>query len=652
VTARKLGTLVVAASSSLIMTTLAFAEPVQAAEPACGPEIAGVHQVSTVAQLQAIGSGGDCLRSDDYRQVADITLPAPVAPATSNFTPIGNSTLPFTGTFDGGDYSIRGLVIDIAGNSIGLFGYTDRAVLRNVHMVDANVIGGAYVGALAGYVYRGSTVTDSSSTGTVSGTSYVGGLIGAAVGQSGEPVSVTRLMSAATVTATGREIGGLLGSVTNGFTLSGSYATGTVTGDEYVGGLSGSCCSAFTQSTVDSFASGKATATGFGAASLFGAAFNDQTYTRLYGTGVVSAPSNKGGLVGSVSLAGTWNNSFWNSSTTTATTALGNGSNPAGTTGRTSEQLRDIATFSGAGWDISAGVNDDSVWGIDPALNDGFPFLSWSVRDVTYNANGGLGSVPSDESGLVWQDITVGSSSGLSRDGFTFTAWNTRADGSGQTVAPGDSFSLPWSSHGDDTSVTTMFAQWSVPAPPDPPAPTPAPAPRDVVAVAGNAAVSVSWLAPSSSGSFPVTNYQVSGSPSGSCVVPSAVVSCSVTGLRNGVAYSFRVRALTGAGWGAWSAPVSVVPHPPEPARSILITGAREGRSVVVTGVAPELAGEQVTPWLRFPGPGRYRAGAGVQTVSADGAFTWQRATSKKTYVYFRAGETRSNSITIPRSGG
>jgi hypothetical protein len=170
--------------------------------------------------------------------------------------------------------------------------------------------------------------------------------------------------------------------------------------------------------------------------------------------------------------------------------------------------------------------------------------------------------------------------------------------------------------------------------------------------VAGNAAVSVSWLAPSSSGSFPVTNYQVSGSPSGSCVVPSAVVSCSVTGLRNGVAYSFRVRALTGAGWGAWSESVTVVPQPPEPARSIMITGSRDGRSVVVDGVTTGLVGERVTPWLRFPGPGRYRAGASVQTVSADGLFTWQRVAGKKTYVYFRAGQIRSNSITIPRSGG
>jgi hypothetical protein len=37
-----------------------------------------------------------------------------------------------------------------------------------------------------------------------------------------------------------------------------------------------------------------------------------------------------------------------------------------------------------------------------------------------------------------------------------------------------------------------------------------------------------------------------------------------------------------------------------------------------------------------------------VQTVSADGAFTWQRVTGKKTYVYFRAADVRSNRVIIP----
>ena len=124
---------------------------------------------------------------------------------------------------------------------------------------------------------------------------------------------------------------------------------------------------------------------------------------------------------------------------------------------------------------------------------------------------------------------------------------------------------------------------------------------------------------------------------------------CEVSGLTNGVEYSFRVRALTGAGWGAWSSPVTVVPEPPAPEPSILISGMRDGRSVVVLGETTGLVGEQVTPWIRFPGQTGYSAGVGVRTVAGDGTFTWQRRTNRKTYVYFRASdEVRSNRVIIP----
>ena len=142
-----------------------------------------------------------------------------------------------------------------------------------------------------------------------------------------------------------------------------------------------------------------------------------------------------------------------------------------------------------------------------------------------------------------------------------------------------------------------------------------------------------------------MTNYQVMANPGGhTCVT--ADVSCPINGLVNGQPYTFTVRALTGAGWGAWSEPVSATPGVE---KSILITGSREDRSVVVSGATTGLVGERVTPWIRFPGPGGYAPGAGVQTVADDGTFTWQWRTGKKTYVYFRAeSDVRSNRVIIP----
>jgi len=193
-------------------------------------------------------------------------------------------------------------------------------------------------------------------------------------------------------------------------------------------------------------------------------------------------------------------------------------------------------------------------------------------------------------------------------------------------------------------------------AAPVPPTPIPAGPPREVTATAGDREVTVTWQAPASTGSFPVSNYQIQASPGGaSCVVPATELTCVITGLTNGVEYTIRGRALNGAGWSAFStASEPVTPIRPEPAQSMVIVGSRAGRAVQVVGETTGLVGERVIPWIRFPGQARYTAGEGVRTVSADGAFTWQRVTRKKIYVYFRAassGETvgvRSNRVIIP----
>ena len=177
----------------------------------------------------------------------------------------------------------------------------------------------------------------------------------------------------------------------------------------------------------------------------------------------------------------------------------------------------------------------------------------------------------------------------------------------------------------------------------------PAGPPLNVRSTGGDGSVVVSWDAPESSGSFPATHHQVSGSPAGSCLIPATALSCEISGLRNGVEYSIRVRALTGAGWGAWSEPVTVVPSRPTPRTSLVIVGSRNGPLVVLEGSAVGLSGISLTPWVRFPGPHAYEAGAGVQTVAEDGTFTWQRETRKKIYVYFKAESgLRSNRLIIP----
>lgn len=69
-------------------------------------------------------------------------------------------------------------------------------------------------------------------------------------------------------------------------------------------------------------------------------------------------------------------------------------------------------------------------------------------RTVTYNANGGTGSMTDTKTG---EPVTA---STFTRKGYRFVGWNTRADGTGQSVNAGDVASF--------TTDTTLYAQWQV----------------------------------------------------------------------------------------------------------------------------------------------------------------------------------------------
>jgi hypothetical protein len=197
-------------------------------------------------------------------------------------------------------------------------------------------------------------------------------------------------------------------------------------------------------------------------------------------------------------------------------------------------------------------------------------------------------------------------------------------------------------------AITAGTFTYVVDPPPAPP--MPASAPLNVAVVAGDASAGVSWQLPASSGSFPISNYQVQSTPgSAGCLVPASSTACTIGALRNGSEYEVQVRALTGAGWGPWSDPVSVVPEPPVPVPSMVIIGSRDGRAAVVDGATTGMVGQRLTPWVRLPGQNGYTPEVSARTVDAEGDFTWQRQANKKVHVYFRADDgVRSNRVIIP----
>jgi hypothetical protein len=215
----------------------------------------------------------------------------------------------FAGTFDGQGYEIRDLFINRPNeDDVGLFESSD-GIIKNIGVVNATVTGDGEVGGLLGANFG--TVSNSYSTGRVTGNHRVGGLV--AENHQG---TVSNSYSSAKVTGSD-QVGGLVGW-NNESNVTDSYSTGSVTGNDYVGGLVGSN-------------------------GLFGS------------PGIIS-------------------NSFWDIETSGQTASDGG-------TGKNTTQMKNINTFSGAGWNITAvalnQTNPAYIWNI--VNNVTYPFLSWET---------------------------------------------------------------------------------------------------------------------------------------------------------------------------------------------------------------------------------------------------------------------------------
>lgn len=157
----------------------------------------------------------------------NITLDTDIDLTGKDWTPIGTDyDNSYKGTFDGGGHTITGLTFTTNDEFAGLFGWLNRAgTVKNVVMegvqITSNQIYGGSIGGVAGYSWG--TIENCSVSGSVSGTVYVGGVVGAQIGG-----SITGCSSSATVKGT-VDVGGVAGQTNSSATLTACYATGNVT---------------------------------------------------------------------------------------------------------------------------------------------------------------------------------------------------------------------------------------------------------------------------------------------------------------------------------------------------------------------------------------------------------------------------------------
>ena len=156
----------------------------------------------------------------------NITLDTDIDLTGKDWTPIGTDyDNSYKGTFDGGGHTITGLTFTTNDEYAGLFGWLNKAgTVKNVVMegvqITSNQIYGGSIGGVVGYSWG--TIENCSVSGSVSGTVYVGGVVGVQIGG-----SITGCSSSATVKGT-VDVGGVAGQTNSSATLTACYATGNV----------------------------------------------------------------------------------------------------------------------------------------------------------------------------------------------------------------------------------------------------------------------------------------------------------------------------------------------------------------------------------------------------------------------------------------
>ena len=212
----------------------------------------------------------------------NITLTADIDLTGKDWTPIGTDyDNSYKGTFDGGGHTITGLTFTTNDEYAGLFGWLNRAgTVKNVVMEGVQITSNQiYGGSIGGVVGSGwGTIENCSVSGSVSGTVYVGGVVGVQIGG-----SITGCSSSATVKGM-VDVGGVAGQTNSSATLTACYATGNViiemdpkkniAGGSLVGMNAGS-------SLLACYATGNVTSTGSSTGNVHIGGFLGDNYTTV-----------------------------------------------------------------------------------------------------------------------------------------------------------------------------------------------------------------------------------------------------------------------------------------------------------------------------------------------------------------------------------
>ena len=481
----------------------------------------------------------------------------------------------FIGEYDGGDFTINNLYINITEISglvlnVGLFAeITGPTVIKNVHLVDHNIFTNvnrtSSVGAIVGSMSNTATlliIENCSAQGSIEvhgQSSFVGGIIGGASTNHSISRSFTKGSILSYGTSFGSIAGGIIGQMNYG-SITESFSSAFVfshfiDGTSIVGGIIGRNRNAtITNCYFDGYLSYPAGAPGY-SGGIVGSTYSSMPYTisKTYSRGIHEPSYLAGAIVGfSENVNLQIHDSVWNSDLYPDIDAIGSGSGSISrTTGLPTAQMMGTDEYLDREWNFT------TIWMSDLNKNEGYPFLRALPDQDMYPR-------PENVAGV----FTEGPIFGIVTDGYITLTWDppTGSMNTNQYIIYKNNVELNLPEVADNTTwadyevfIDNIYkygiaAEYNINQKPIRSGPSEIELllpiynpPRSLTAAPGDEIIDLSWLAPLPQNHGVVTGYSIytmDGNNSELVAGDVSGLTYSVTSLTNDVEYSFFVQAI------------------------------------------------------------------------------------------------------------
>ena len=332
-----------------------------------------------LAGLSVLVAGGNNFAGKTILIDSDIDLGAHL------WMPIGDKDHIFNGTTNGNNHVISNLYVELPTRFfVGLFGRCKQGTLLNIRLENTSVHGEDEVGSLVGNAWNDVAIENCHAIGV--SIDATGDNVGGLVGSITEGSSIFRCSSEGIVSGNS-QVGGLLGSAYDNNTIDESFSVGTVSAQHIAGGFIGSSLPGpgATESVINNCYSRADASVVNGYVGGFCANFANLLVVRnSYSTGKAIGPEFDGGFIGGGGNVIT-ENTYWDTNSSNHSNAVGGW--PGGTPGTPDITPKTTVEMKAAAM-VDALNQGNGPWTINPMINDGYPsflpgFVSLSSEELT-----------------------------------------------------------------------------------------------------------------------------------------------------------------------------------------------------------------------------------------------------------------------------